>query len=104
MGRSNQALGASVCHYGISTGYTCGFIISKKYAPSYVNNPNPTFIRVHNYDNVDLSQGGDSGGPWYSGQAAWGIHSGHPGSDDYDALYMAINYISSLGVSVRTAG
>ena len=34
---------------------------------------------------------------------AYGIMSGSPGGDLNDALYMPINYISSLGVSVLTS-
>ena len=50
----------------------------------------------------DQSEPGDSGGPWYSGSTAYGIMSGHfPGN--FDAIYMAIDYSSALGVSVLTS-
>jgi hypothetical protein len=65
-----------------------------------VPSSNATWIRVHQ-DGVNLSEGGDSGGPWYFGGSAYGIH--HCGIGN-DACYMAVNYIGSagLGLTVRT--
>jgi streptogrisin C len=99
LGRANQPVGALVCGFGITTGYRCGRITFKNYAPSYINSPAATFIVLHE-NGVDLGSGGDSGGPWYSGGVAYGIHSGSV--DQVDAIYMAINYISSLSVAVLT--
>lgn len=104
--RSNQAIGAMVCKYGMTTGRTCGDIYSKSFAPSYINNANDTFIHVSATSQYpDLSDAGDSGSPWFVEQTAYGIHSGGfiSGSFEGDAIYMAINYISSLGVSVLTS-
>jgi hypothetical protein len=98
--RANQSVGNYVCKNGKTTGYTCGNITTLNYAPSYVTDAQATFIRVSSRDNVDLSQGGDSGGPWFNSGTAYGIHSGGIGND---SLYMAIDYISSLGVSVLTS-
>lgn len=95
-------IGDFVCKYGITTGYTCGYISSKNYLgiglypPAYY-----TFIRVNNTGGFsDLSSGGDSGGPWFFSSTALGIHHGAPGDDPNDAVYMAINYVDGLGVSV----
>ena len=105
MGRNDQAIGGYVCKYGKTTHYTCGYISDKDYQPSYVPNASATFIRVDNtagYD--DLSSGGDSGGPWFLVYDAYGVHSGSPGADKNDAIYMAVNYISpGIGVSVMTS-
>ncbi len=46
---------------------------------------------------------GDSGGPWYVENLAYGIHMGRPSGDNKDAIYMPIDYISSIGVSVLTS-
>lgn len=100
--RDNQAIGSLVCKFGLNTGRTCGTIQSKSYAPSYVSSASSTFVRVDGGNN-DLSANGDSGGPWFVETVAYGIHSGSPGSDANDALYMPINYISSIGVSVLTS-
>jgi streptogrisin C len=100
--RDSQPIGTFVCKFGMTTGRTCGTIKSRHYAPSYVTNAASTFIRVAE-GNVRLSDHGDSGGPWYIENLAYGIHSGFPGDDDTDALYMPINYISvtgSIGVTV----
>ncbi|HEY2291447.1 MAG TPA: S1 family peptidase [Thermoanaerobaculia bacterium] len=102
LGRNNQAVGDYVCKNGMTTGYTCGNISSTTYAPGYVTNANPTFIRVHNNAGTPLRAGGDSGGPWFLVNTAYGTHSGSPGADPNDALYMAINYVSALNVTVLT--
>lgn len=102
--RDSQVIGGYVCKYGVTSGYTCGYISSKTFWPASVPNSNPTFIRVNNtagYNN--LSSGGDSGGPWFISTTAYGIHHGEPGDDPGDAIYMAINYIGGLGVSVVLA-
>ena len=38
--------------------------------------------------------------PWFNGYTAHGIH--HGGFDSGDGLYMAINYIDILGLTVIT--
>ncbi|XSG73496.1 S1 family peptidase [Herpetosiphon llansteffanensis] len=102
--RVSQSVGTVVCKYGQTTAYTCGTISSKNYAPSYVANANATFIRVNNdagYTN--LTAGGDSGGPWFVNGTAYGIQSGDVGADPNDSIYMAVNYLSGMNVSVMTA-
>ncbi len=97
-GRSLQPIGAHVCKQGNTTGFNCGSIVSKNFAPSYVPSANSTFIRVDG-GSTSLSLPGDSGGPWVNGHRAYGINSGRIGSD---AIYMPINYLSCLNVSVLT--
>ncbi len=99
--RTSQALNSLVLKYGKTSGYTYGYITSKNYAPSYITDAEPTFIRVHRDNSGPLAMGGDSGGPWYQGNNAWGIQSGVAGGSD-DALYMAINYIAYVGILVLT--
>lgn len=100
MTRTNQTIGSMVCKYGMTTGRTCGTISSKTF--DLGANHNATFIRVNNYPDGNLSEGGDSGGPWFLEDRAYGSHVGAPGDDPNDSIYMAINYISSIGVSVLT--
>jgi hypothetical protein len=97
-GRANQPEGAMVCSYGKTSGYRCGTLIRKDWSPSYITNPSPTFMVVHSFSGADMGNAGDSGGPWYNGTEAWGIHSGS--IEEIDAIYMAINYISSLNIAV----
>jgi streptogrisin C len=98
--RSEQPLKQWVCKYGKATGRTCGVLESKSYDPGTAFNG--TFMLVEG-GNVNLSEEGDSGGPWFVEFDAYGIQSGAPnGGNSNDAYYMAINYVSSLGVSVLT--
>jgi hypothetical protein len=95
-GRSSQAIGEYICKQGRTTGYTCGTLTSKTFLPSYVPSGSATFMYVSG-GSVNLSEGGDSGGPWVKNKTAYGVHSGGGGND---ACYMAIDYASTLGVSV----
>ncbi|HEX6083745.1 MAG TPA: PKD domain-containing protein, partial [Thermoanaerobaculia bacterium] len=100
--RNNQAEGTYVCKYGRTTGRTCGWIESRNYDLDLFPNPfDGNFIRVDGRG-TNLSEPGDSGGPWFVENVAYGIHHGYP-ADDQDSIYMAINYISGIGVSVLTS-
>ena len=99
--RTSQAIGSLVCKYGMTTGRTCGWIQSKNI--DLGPNHNATFIRVDSRSSSNnLSEQGDSGGPWFVEDKAYGIHYGAAPDDANDSVYMAINYISTLGVSVLT--
>lgn len=57
----------------------------------------PWFVLV---GGQNLAVDGDSGGPWYSGNDAWGVHKSSTGSGD-EASYMPVNRIGeSLDLSV----
>ncbi len=98
--RSQQSIGEYVCKFGMTTHRTCGNIVAKNFLHAAPYNAN-FWIRVHK-EGVDLSQGGDSGGPWFSGNVAYGIHHGNAHPDDNDATYMAIDFIESLDINVLT--
>jgi len=101
--RGSQDVGDWVCKYGKTTGYDCGEIISRTYCPNWVGSCWDTFIRVDG-GTKDLSSPGDSGGPVYYSSQAWGIHSGAVGSGSiHDMIYMAVNYVSNLGLTVLTS-
>lgn len=97
--RAQQNFGGYACKFGWATGYTCGTITTNNYYAFgqygwvYVDN-------TQGYPN--LSEGSDSGAPWLLNGIALGIHAGTPGADYNDALYMAIDNISTLNVSVLT--
>lgn len=95
--RDNQSVGEYVCKYGKETGRSCGNIVDKNFKPGlYFSN---TWIKVGHGDDDDFIDEGDSGGPWFVGNVAYGITSaGHNG----DAVYMAINYIEDVGLSLIT--
>ncbi|MCY4417911.1 MAG: S1 family peptidase [Chloroflexi bacterium] len=105
--RNSQSVGNYVCKYGKTTGYTCGNIVDKNFQftdeRSDCDDPGncqwkATWIKVHK-DGVNLSEGGDSGGPWFSKYTAYGTHSRSLGDD---AFYMAINYVDAIDITVLT--
>jgi hypothetical protein len=89
---SGQSLGELVCKFGRTTQGGCGEIINKLF--------NGNYVRVHSATE-DLSEPGDSGGPWLRYNSAYGIMTGdiEPGNDAY---YMTIDKISILGLHVYT--
>ena len=97
--RDNLVVNEWVCKYGKTTGYGCGNIIDKNYLPTTPDHTwSARFIRVH-HEGIDLSEPGDSGGPWFLGNTAYGIMRSQIGDD---AIFMAINYIDILDLTVLT--
>ncbi|GIJ58472.1 S1 family peptidase [Virgisporangium aurantiacum] len=108
-GRDQQQVGDYVCHRGRITKYSCGTLEDKAYAPTYGCNVGRC---ANTWMFVQGSQlacyGGDSGGPWFVGNIAVGVHSlgattGTANGDCSAAVYMAINYASDLGVHTLRA-
>ena len=98
-GREYQRKGRYVCKWGKTTGRTCGHVAGKEFDPG--RGFDNRFIRVHNRNGKNLSSGGDSGGPWFDGNTAYGIHGGYTGNGKRDSYFMAINFVSDswLGIS-----
>lgn len=97
--RSGQSVGDYVCLSKRDDTVKCGLIQSKTFDPGA--GYNATFIRVDG-GSVDLSVGGDSGGPWWLGSCkAYGTHMGSVTADPNDAVYMAQNLITTMGVRVK---
>ncbi|MEM6796996.1 MAG: S1 family peptidase, partial [Acidobacteriota bacterium] len=95
VGRGSQSTGTFVCKHGRTTGHTCGIIFGRNYCPSYVPSGRSTFITVIGNN---LSAPGDSGGPWFVGSKAYGIHSGSTSSGR--AIYMAADWMATVGYPV----
>jgi streptogrisin C len=106
--RSSTAVGNTVCHRGKTTGYSCGSVESTTYQPTFAGACGSvacaaTYIKV---SGPDLRcDGGDSGGPWFNGQTAFGTHktgaSSGPGTGQCSfATYMSTDYLTGLGVSL----
>lgn len=90
--RSEQTLGEFVCKKGMLTGYDCGTI-----AEVGVNGIN---VRV----NI-LVVNGDSGGPWFLGNTAYGttIYSCELANGDPCAIYGPVDQIYEvLGLTILT--
>jgi hypothetical protein len=91
--RANQSVGEWVCKYGMTTGYACGTIATT--SQDGVN------VRV---DNMTV-QGGDSGGPWFWNNTAYGttISSCTLGDGTPCAIYGPVDHIYNiLGLTVLT--
>ena len=113
VGSQDRMMGSYVCHYGKNTGNTCGTVIDINFAPgrrnsACANGCDNTFVRV-NGPNL-RGCGGDSGGPFYRGGIAYGIHMG--GNNKGDCVsgnkylyFSAIRRVERrLGVDVLTRG
>lgn len=65
---ANPAVGTAICKFGVATGQTCGTVANTSVCSSgYCG-----LSRVGSH----ISQPGDSGGPWFFGNTAMGIHHG----------------------------
>lgn len=93
--RGSQTVGSQVCKQGRTTGYTCGTISTTSYCASGAC----TWVRVAG-NGVNLSEGGDSGGPWFSGNTAYGSHTYGIGND---SAYQPVDYFSGISVSIATS-
>lgn len=96
--RSQISLGGNVCHSGIASGGGCGEIAGKSFDPDGGGSAyNDTFIRVKN----DTTLGGDSGGPWFLGNSAYGTHVGITNDGNAHPVFMAQNYMAALNLVVK---
>jgi hypothetical protein len=99
----NQPIGATICKYGKTTEYDCGEITAKNIALGFVPSSDMTFIQAHRAG-VDLTEGGDSGGPVFVSGEAWGTICASSGTGLLDTVYMAEDYIETgLNVTVKTS-
>lgn len=96
-------VGTTVCKQGRTTGYQCGTIEEVAYQRTN-NGAVGTFVRVKSPSGASMAEPGDSGGPVFGANTAYGIiHAkvvatgmvGH-------MLFMPITRISGLGLSVAT--
>ena len=87
--------GDFVCHYGVSSGYSCAIVELTDYAPpgALCGGPcSPTWVTVRG----PSCQTGDSGGPVFSGNVAFGIAKGINRDEDGRCLfyyYMSTDYL-----------
>jgi streptogrisin C len=87
--------GDYVCHYGESSGYSCATVELTDYAPpgELCGGPcSPTWVTVRGPSCIP----GDSGGPVFSGEVAFGIAKGINRADDGRCLfyyYMSTDYL-----------
>lgn len=102
LGSSALPLGWTVCKYGASGGYLCGEVADKNAQSSYKGQIG-TYIRVRNVNNLPMSVSGDSGGPVFGANTAYGIIHGRgaAGTPNVNDMYfMPVERFSSLNISV----
>lgn len=106
IGTASPVIGMPVCRSGWRTGWSCGHIsavgIFLVGGPTYVDNPTDprhNDVRAFNgFLSYDVqSAGGDSGGPWISGNFAVGTHSAGD-SDGAQNIAVAATLEDSLKV------
>jgi streptogrisin C len=73
-GNTEAPVGAAICRSGSTTGTRCGTILAKNQTVVYPEGAVTGLTRT----NV-CAEGGDSGGPWLSGDQAQGVTSGGSG-------------------------
>jgi streptogrisin C len=96
----SSMVGDFACHYGWTTGYSCGTIQSITYSSIGGGCNGQTCAAV--YARVTGSTlntgGGDSGGPWFSAGRAYGVHTAGNGDTqdppNVTGVFNTINYIS----------
>lgn len=99
--------GLFLCKYGRTTGYDCGTVETKTLDPDGFFGPlNSVFVQVANcQNNGDLAFEGDSGGPVFVNDLAFGIMthrtSGDPFCGPKKMIFNSITHFSSvLGIGV----
>ena len=101
---SGYTAGKVVCKSGAFGYYKCG-VITNMDSVSVYNGEEAHYIQVHDLNNDVMSEFGDSGGPVFRNNSAYGvIHGRGDTGTPYvnDMFYMPIERLSSLGVSVLT--
>ena len=73
-GEASSVVGQGVCHSGIASGGSCGQVVETNVSFNFGEQGNVTYdlVKVKNA----CSEGGDSGGPWFASNVAYGIHIG----------------------------
>lgn len=72
-GFANPQHGQTLCRFGHSTGAQCNKVADTYLCVSYDGYNHCNLVRMDS----DKANGGDSGGPWYYGGTAYGIHAGY---------------------------
>jgi streptogrisin C len=108
--QASTAIGTNVCHYGVTSGYSCGNVEFTDYQPPYLCNGvtcTKTYIGVTSFgpNNTLACGAGDSGGPWFISTVATGVHSGGSSTGPavgacLIAIYTSTDLISALGLQL----
>jgi predicted secreted protein len=91
--------GQMVCHSGATTGSTCGQVVNTGVSIERETGTGHDLVKVSG----TCQWGGDSGGPWFFANTAYGIHNGNnaPSPCEGNAFYQEITQATdALGVTV----
>lgn len=83
----NAVEGTRVCRFGRRTGASCSTVEDTSVCVDYDRYP-PMCRLTRTDSSTDLP--GDSGGPWYYGNVAYGIHSGHMSHFGTNSLFTPV--------------
>jgi streptogrisin C len=111
--QSSTSAGNNICHYGATSNYSCGDVLSTSYQPVYSGACNGATTCTATYITVGppssgtglACAGGDSGGPWFVSTVAVGVHKGGASSGSSIgqcslAIFMSTDRISGLGLEL----
>ncbi|MYS69329.1 trypsin-like serine protease [Streptomyces sp. SID5926] len=104
-GSRRAPVGSDVCKSGATSGWTCGSIKAYDYSVTYTDPGQPaTLVTNLGLSNVcDL--GGDSGGPWISGNQGQGMTSGGQTDNRCNGVYgQGTSYFQPLDDALRYYG
>jgi hypothetical protein len=90
-------MGRYVCHYGRTSGHSCGTVVSIHSRPRFVWRARD-FVRVRGRYLRHCA--GDSGGPWFKGNRAYGVHSGGQNVGSCRASYHDRAVFSAIGAGL----
>ncbi|MFG3281533.1 S1 family peptidase [Streptomyces sp. NPDC048111] len=104
-GSRRAPAGSDVCKSGATSHWTCGSIKSYNYSVTYTDPGQPATLVT----NVGLSDvcdlGGDSGGPWVSGNQGQGMTSGGQTDNQCDGVYgEGVSYFEPLDDALQYYG
>jgi hypothetical protein len=86
---ANAPMNSAVCHWGRTSGYRCTYIADTNTCQVYNGGHRWCGLDI---TDADVSAGGDSGGPWFFGNTARGIHSGAwDGNESYLTRISRVN-------------
>lgn len=106
---TDPAIGAFICKYGKATGYGCGYLDNDGFCATWIpgwGGAACTYQMLRR-DNVNLADVGDSGGPIFLNNTAYGLVSGQTWNIrdfcECNLVYVQIEYpMSGINVSVLT--
>ncbi|MFG3100392.1 S1 family peptidase [Streptomyces sp. NPDC048182] len=110
-GSRRAAVGSDVCKSGATSHWTCGAIKSYNYSVTYSDPGQPDTLVTNLALSSTCVLGGDSGGPWISGDQGQGVTSGAANSNRCNGVYgQGTSYFQPLddelnyyGLSLNTA-